>query len=149
MTAYKERSETAKNQKQAAPRRDGQVKRNAPPAVELTERRANVPLLILYIIIAVPLTALGVLILLLPTLLFLALAGGAIVVGCLALTSAFGAFSIFADVMVVLGCALVVLALGLLFLWMFVWLIGGAIAGLINGVIKLAGKWCYKEVPAV
>lgn len=134
---------------QAAPRRDGQVKRNAPPAVELTERRANVPLLILYIIIAVPLTALGVLILLLPTLLFLALAGGAIVVGCLALTSAFGAFSIFADVMVVLGCSLVVLALGLLFLWMFVWLIGGAIAGLINGVIKLAGKWCYKEVPAV
>ena len=134
---------------QSAPRRDGQVKRNAPPAVELTERRANVPLLILYIIIAVPLTALGVLILLLPTLLFLALAGGAIVVGCLALTSAFGAFSIFADVMVVLGCALVVLALGLLFLWMFVWLIGGAIAGLINGVIKLAGKWCYKEVPAV
>ena len=77
------------------------------------------------------------------------LAGGAIVVGCLALTSAFGAFSIFADVMVVLGCALVVLALGLLFLWMFIWLIGGAIAGLINGVIKLAGKWCYKEVPAV
>ena len=70
-------------------------------------------------------------------------------VGCLALTSAFGAFSIFADVMVVLGCALVVLALGLLFLWMFVWLIGGVIAGLINGVIKLAGKWCYKEVPAV
>lgn len=134
---------------QAAPRRDGQVKRNAPPVMELTERRANVPLLILYIIIAVPLTALGVLILLLPTLLFLALAGGAIVVGCLALTSAFGAFSIFADVMVVLGCALVVLALGLLFLWMFVWLIGGAIAGLINGVIKLAGKWCYKEVPAV
>lgn len=134
---------------QAAPRRDEQVKRNAPPAVELTERRANVPLLILYIIIAVPLTALGVLILLLPTLLFLALASGAIVVGCLALTSAFGAFSIFADVMVVLGCALVVLALGLLFLWMFVWLIGGAIAGLINGVIKLAGKWCYKEVPAV
>ena len=134
---------------QAATRRDGQVKRNAPPAVELTERRANVPLLILYIIIAVPLTALGVLILLLPTLLFLALAGGAIVVGCLALTSAFGAFSIFADVMVVLGCALVVLALGLLFLWMFVWLIGGVIAGLINGVIKLAGKWCYKEVPAV
>lgn len=134
---------------QAAPRRDGQVKRNAPPAVELTERRANVPLLILYIIIAVPLTALGVLILLLPTLLFLALAGGAIVVGCLALTSAFGAFSIFADVMVVLGCALVVLALGLLFLWMFVWLIGGVIAGLINGVIKLASKWCYKEVPAV
>lgn len=134
---------------QAAPRRDGQMKRNAPPAVELTERQANVPLLILYIIIAVPLTALGVLILLLPTLLFLVLAGGAIVVGCLALTSAFGAFSIFADVMVVLGCALVVLALGLLFLWMFVWLIGGAIAGLINGVIKLAGKWCYKEVPAV
>ena len=50
--------------------------------------------------------------------------------------------------MVVLGAALVVLALGLLFLWIFVWFVGGAIAGLINEIIKLGGKWCFKEVSA-
>ncbi len=121
---------------------------NSAPAVELTERRANIPLLILYIIIAVPVTTLCVMVLLAPTLFFLAMAIGAVVLGCMALSSAFGAFTIFADVMVVLGTALVVLALGLLFLWIFVWFVGGAIAGLINGVIKLGGKWCFKEVSA-
>ena len=121
---------------------------NSAPAVELTERRAIVPLLILYIIIAIPVVALCVLILLVPTLFFLAMSVGAVVLGCMALSSAFGAFTIFADVMVVLGAALVVLALGLLFLWIFVWFVGGAIAGLINEIIKLGGKWCFKEVSA-
>ena len=46
------------------------------------------------------------------------------------------------------AAALVVLALGLLFLWIFVWFVGGAIAGLINEIIKLGGKWCFKEVSA-
>ena len=117
-------------------------------AVELTERRAIVPLLILYILVAIPVVALCVLVLLVPTLFFLAMSIGAVVLGCMALSSAFGAFTIFADVMVVLGAALVVLALGLLFLWIFVWFVGGAIAGLINEIIKLGGKWCFKEVSA-
>ena len=43
---------------------------------------------------------------------------------------------------------LILLALGLLLLWLFVWLIGGAIVGLIHGAISLGGKWCYKEVAA-
>ena len=118
-------------------------------AVDMTVRKPKVALLILYIIIAVPLIALCVALLLIPTLAFLALAAAAVVLGCVTLTSAFSAFSIFADVMVVLGCAMVTLALGLLFMWIFVWFIGGAIAGLINAIIKLGGKWCYKEVPAV
>ena len=117
-------------------------------AVELTERRAIVPLLILYILVAIPVVALCVLVLLVPTLFFLAMSIGAVVLGCMALSSAFGAFTIFADVMVVLGAALVVLALGLLFLWIFVWFVGGAIAGLINEIIKLGGRWCFKEVSA-
>lgn len=118
-------------------------------AVDMTVRKPKVALLILYIIVAVPLIALCVALLLIPTLAFLALAAAAVVLGCVTLTSAFGAFSIFADVMVVLGCSMVTLALGLLFMWIFVWFIGGAIAGLINAIIKLGGKWCYKEVPAV
>ena len=134
--------------RQTPPRPKKPATDNSAPAVELTERRAIVPLLILYIIIAIPVVALCVLILLVPTLFFLAMSVGAVVLGCMALSSAFGAFTIFADVMVVLGAALVVLALGLLFLWIFVWFVGGAIAGLINEIIKLGGKWCFKEVSA-
>ena len=40
------------------------------------------------------------------------------------------------------------LALGLLFLWIFIWFIAGAIAGMIAGVIQLGRSWCYKEVAA-
>ena len=134
--------------RQTPPRTKKPAASSSAPAVELTERRAIVPLLILYIIIAIPVVALCVLILLVPTLFFLAMSVGAVVLGCMALSSAFGAFTIFADVMVVLGAALVVLALGLLFLWIFVWFVGGAIAGLINEIIKLGGKWCFKEVSA-
>lgn len=117
-------------------------------AVDLTEKKPIIPLLILYVIVAIPVVTLCVLLLLIPTLFFLVMSVGAVTVGCMALSSAFGAFTIFADVMVVLGTALLVLALGLLFLWLFVWFIGGAIAGVVNGIIKLGGKWCYKEVPA-
>lgn len=117
--------------------------------VDLVERKANIPLLALYVVIAVPVVAVCVFALLIPTLFFLLMAVGAVVLGCMALSSAFGAFTMFADVMVVLGAALAILAIGLLCLWLFVWFVGGAIAGLINAIIKLGGKWCYKEVPAV
>ena len=39
-------------------------------------------------------------------------------------------------------------AVGLVFLMLFIWFLGGAIGGLVNGLITLGGKWCYKEVPA-
>ena len=64
-------------------------------------------------------------------------------VGC-----AFGSFAIFADILVVMGTGLILLALGLLFFWLFVWFIGGAIAGFINGVIKLGDKFSSREVSA-
>ena len=54
--------------------------------------------------------------------------------------------SVFADILLVLGCALVALALGLLLAWTFVWFIGGAIPALIRGIFALGRKWCYKEV---
>ena len=111
-------------------------------------RKPKVFLLILYIIIAAPVTLLTILLLLLPAALFLALAVAAIGTGAAALFSAFSGFAVFADIMVVLGAALVILALGLLFLWIFIWFIGGAIAGLVRDVIRLGGEWCYKEVPA-
>lgn len=119
----------------------------SPVAELLTEREPRTALLILYILFAVPLVLLGIAILLLPAVLFLALAGAAIFLGVLALGAAFGSFSVFADILLVLGAAIVILALGLLCAWIFVWLLGGAIAGLIRGAFALGRKWCYKEVP--
>ena len=112
-------------------------------------RKPRVFLLILYIILAVPVTLAGVLLLLVPTLLALALAIGVITSGSAVLIASFSGFAVFADILVMLGTAMVILALGLLFMWIFIWLIGGAIVGLVRGVISLGGRWCYKEVPAV
>ena len=112
-----------------------------------TQRKANVFLLILYIIFAIPLGIIGIAALLVPTLLSLSLAIGFVSAGMLVLTAAFGGFAIFADLMVILGLAIILLALGLLFTWLFIWFIGGAIVGLIRGLCHLGGKWCYKEVP--
>lgn len=112
-------------------------------------RKPRIFLLILYIILAVPVTLAGVLLLLVPTLLALALAIGVITSGSAVLIASFSGFAVFADILVMLGTAMVILALGLLFMWIFIWLIGGAIVGLVRGVISLGGRWCYKEVPAV
>ena len=112
-----------------------------------TQRKAKVFLLILYVLCAVPLGILGVAALLVPTLLSLSLAICFVCAGVLVLTAAFGGFAIFADLMVILGLAIILLALGLLLTWLFIWFIGGAIVGLIRGLFHLGGKWCYKEVP--
>ncbi len=112
-----------------------------------TRRKTRVFLLILYILLAIPLTLAGIVLLLIPTLLALALALAVIVLGSAALVVAFSGFSRLADLLIVLGTAAIVLALGLLLLWLFVWFIGGAIGGLIRGVVELGRKWCFEEVP--
>lgn len=120
----------------------------APRSCE-TVSKPRIFLLILYIIFAVPITAVGILLLLIPTLLSLALAVAFISAGSVLLAATFSGFAVFADIMVMLGAALIVLALGLLVLWLFIWFIGGAMASLVHSVLDLAHKWCYKEVPAV
>ena len=100
------------------------------------------------VIRAVPVTIVGLVLLLIPTLASLGLAAGAISAGALALVGAFSGLPVFADILIVLGAALVILALGLLFLWLFIWFIGGAMAGLVRGIVNLGGQWCYKEVSA-
>ena len=113
-----------------------------------TVRKPKVFLLILYIILAIPLTLAGIILLLIPTILFLALAAGTISAGVMILSAAFSGFTMFSDLLVVLGLAIIVLALGLLFLWIFIWFIGGAIVGLVRSVISLGEEWCYEEVAA-
>lgn len=116
---------------------------------EEPERRAIVWALIGYVILAVPLTLAGLMILLVPTFASLALSGLFGVVGVIAVSAAFGGgFAVFANVLVVLGVALMLLALSLLFLWLFIWFIVSVMVSLVGGVIALGRKWCYKEVQA-
>ena len=118
------------------------------PHKENVQYKRSVALLILYVIFAVPIALLVVAVLLIPTVLSLVLSLGFVAGGVSALGCAFGSFAIFADILVVLGVALILLALGLLFFWLFVWFIGGAIAGFVNGVIKLGDKFSSREVSA-
>lgn len=114
-----------------------------------TVRKPRIFLLILYIIAAVPLTLIGLVLLLVPTAVFLALAVVVLFLGGGLLAAAFSGFAVLANTLVLLGAALITLALGLLLMWTFVWFIGGAMAGLVRSVLELGGNWCYKEVPAV
>ena len=112
-----------------------------------TRRKPRVFLLILFLLLAIPVTLVGVALLLIPTVLVLALAVLVIVMGSALLVTAFGGFPTLADILIVLGVSIVVLALGLLLLWLFVWFVGGAIGGMIGGMVNLCRKWCYEEVP--
>lgn len=126
--------------------RDRPVPENVPDEKHHTDEESSgeikIPLLILYILLAVPLTAVGVLLLLIPAVLCLAISLLLVTVGFQAITTAFGGFAVFADIMVVLGGALVIIAIALCALWAFIWFIGGAIVGLINAAIRLGGKFC-------
>ena len=112
------------------------------------QRKPRVFVLILYILLGLPLTLAGIVLLLVPTLLCLAVAAAAIVAGAALVVAAFSGFKILADFLLLFGAAVILLALGLLFLWLFIWFIGGAIAGMVSGVIELGKRWCYKEVAA-
>lgn len=111
-----------------------------------TVRKPIVPLLILYIIFAIPLGLIGILLLLIPAFVSLSLAITAGFLGINGFAATFTGFAVLADILVVAGVSLILLALALLFLWLFVWFVGGAIVGLIHGLCVLGGKWCYKEV---
>ena len=112
-----------------------------------TKSKPRVGLLILFLLFAVPITLLCILLLLAPAALALGVGALAGWLGITGLLATFGSFSVFADILLVFGCTLIVLALAVLFLWIFIWLIFGVIPGLIRGVCALARKWCYKEVP--
>ena len=117
-------------------------------AVDKMLRKPRVPLLILYCLIAIPLTLALIIVLLAPTVVSLAAGLLCGVTGVLGFLSIFSSFTLMCDMLVVAGLSLILLALGLLLLWLFIWLIGGAIAGLVRAAVDLGGKWCYKEVPA-
>lgn len=108
--------------------------------------KTNIFLLILYIFLALPATVVGVALLLIPTVLFLALAACFASVGVSLIGTCLGSFAVIADMLVVFGAGLILVALGLLFVWLFIWFLGGAIFGFIRGICRLGRKTCCKEV---
>lgn len=118
----------------------------AEPEVFRTEKKLNVFLLLLYLIPAIPLGIAGVALMIIPTVAFLALAGISVVSGVYVVSTAIAGFAVLADLFVVTGLAIVLLSLGLLFLWLFIWCIGGAMAGIVKGLTALGKKICIREV---
>ena len=117
------------------------------PAPAAFVKKPRIFLLILYIIAAIPMGIAGIALLLIPTVLVGALAAAVIMAGSASFVAAFSGFAVFADLLVVLGTALVVSALGLILLWLFIWFIGGAMVGLIRSIVSLGSRCCFKEVP--
>ena len=145
------KNETAKPAKAAKAKETMEIAEAAAQTEEAAEsagtvRKPIVPLLILYIIIAIPLGLIGILLLLLLALMSLSLAITVGFFGIYGFAATFTGFAVLADILVVAGGSLILLALALLFLWLFVWFIGGGIVGLIRGLCALGGSWCYKEV---
>lgn len=111
-------------------------------------RVPNVPAMILFFIVAIPSVPVMLALLALITALFVSLSFGMIALGSILVISAFSGFAVLADILLLLGAAIIALALGLLFLWLAIWLVAGGMAGLIRSVRELYREWCFKEVPA-
>ena len=129
------------------PRQEQRAQLDLPDMTGTTKRKTNVPLLILFILLAIPVGLVCAAAILAFAAIFLGLAGLSLFVGVNGLIAAFG-FSVFADILLVFGLALALTAIGLLLLWLFIWLLIGAIPGLIRSICALARKLCYKEVSA-
>ena len=113
------------------------------------QKKANVPLLILFILLAIPVCLLLIGLLLALAAACVGLAAGLLFTGFNGLAAAFTSFSVFADILLVFGAALVLSAAGLLFFWLFLRLLFSAIPGVVRGALALGRKWCYKEVAQV
>lgn len=112
------------------------------------KRVPNVPAMILFFIIAIPSVPVMIAILAILVALCVSLSFGMIALGSILVISAFSGFAVLADIMLLLGAAIIALALGLLLLWIGIWLIAEVMAGLIRSIGSLYREWCYKEVPA-
>ena len=112
------------------------------------KRVPNVPVMILFFIVAIPSVPVMLALLAVFVALFVSLSFGMIALGSILVISAFSGFAVLADILLLLGAAIIALALGLLFLWLAIWVIAEGMAGLIRSVGELYREWCYKEVPA-
>ena len=110
--------------------------------------KTNVALLILYLIFAIPIGLVLLAAVAAVGLLLLATAVGtavlAIEVGGFGISS----FSMFADILLCIGVALIGCALALVLLWLGLLVLGRALPGLFRGIVGLGRKFCVREVSA-
>jgi len=111
-----------------------------------TKKQLKLFSLILFLIVFVPIGIAGILAILLVAAALVALMISAVGTGIFALNLTFSGMTMFADIVMTLGVALVCFAFGVLFLWSAVWLLIWAIGHLIKGILSLCRSWCYKEV---
>ena len=109
------------------------------------QQETSVPKMVLFLLIAIPVVLVLLALLLIPTLLFVGVSAGLIILGATLAVSAFSGFSVLADLLLLIGAALVTLAIGLLFLWLTVWTIGGGMGGVVRTVGELHRKLCMKK----
>ena len=105
-------------------------------------------LLILFLLIFIPLGLLGIICLIGLAAVALACGAAACALGIFGVRAALTGFPIVADIIIILGAALIALALGLLFFWIFIWLLFSVIPGLIKEIAGLGKRWYLKEVDA-
>ena len=128
--------------------RKPEVKKREEEAVPV-RRVPNIPAMILFFIVAIPSVPVMLILLALLVALCVSLSFATIALGSILVISSFSGFAVLADILLLLGAAIIALALGLLFLWLAIWLIAEAIVGLLRSIRELYREWCYKEVPAV
>ena len=105
-------------------------------------------LLLLFLLIFIPLGLLGIVFLIGFAAVALACGAAACALGIFGVRAALTGFPIVADIIIILGAALISLALGLLFFWIFIWLLFSVIPGLIKEIAGLGKRWYLKEVDA-
>lgn len=116
-----------------------------PQTAQGTKRRAN-GRLPLYILLAVPVTALGMGLLLALALLFAGLSAAGFAYGAGGFDAVLHTYTVLADKLAAAGLSMCAFALALLVLWLAMRIVLGTIPSLIRAVIARGREWCTEEV---
>lgn len=111
-----------------------------------TARPAKKGSLLLYILLAIPVTALCLGLLLAAALLFTGLSAAGFAYGAIGLSVLLHTYTALADKLVATGLSLSAFALALLMLWLVFRTVFGAVPSLIRAVASRGRKWCGEEV---
>lgn len=114
---------------------------------ETTQYKTNVALLILYLIFAIPISAVLIVFALAVAVVLVALGVSLITIGVEAIGFAFAKLVIFADIMLCAGAVLIAFAVALILLWIGVLVLVRGISGIVRGAKALGRSFCVKEVP--
>lgn len=113
---------------------------------ETTRYKTNVALLILYLIFAIPISAVLIVLALAVAAVLVALGVSLITIGVEAIGFAFAKLVIFADIMLCAGAVLIAFAVALILLWIGVLVLVRGISGIVRGAKALVRSFCVKEV---